>query len=761
MRMFNRALSPKQATSFVAALVAVVIVGGALPARAQSNSVTGQPPPFDPQRDIPTERLFVPGLVGWWPFDETGGLVAPDAAGSSDGRLVGFVRPQWPQGQLGRALEFDGASTNVVVIPDAPALNPGRQISLSAWIYSRTAGSEHPETIIAKNPGSDAQYSLAINRGGVVRFTLGASSLSSRMRIAPNTWTHVLASFDGQAMRLYLNGKADPNSFDRRIPAAATASDVFIGSAGYETRSSAFNGLIDDVRIYSVGLNFAAVASLYNEGVHNSNSEFQTRLQALNYGDMYSVDSASAAKVRTEERPWWRSWLASIQGGPFPPGSVWAAACNAPMDQTGKLLDCFLKKNPNVAAAIVWRKPGSRPQTEINIPWANWDAQSKNDLAEAFYYAFEWMNGGLQSFNGYQLVDPPVNQFTQPDDAPAVTELAPQDAWHLYVNIIAQSLAVEIGGFVPWTITGYSAQELETLFDSNNVASLQMESSNALDPSVAPVWGYTPAGGYTMDAPPTTYFQFLVDNNMVQGNHKTTINALINWSRYNLLHILDWADLTALQFQGWWNYRGNSPGSAVLSGTLGPYQTATPLPPFPPGMPHNWVEGCHGVVTLYRGLLHTVNIPTDYVVEFGHGMPIWWTVSESLSHGDDVESGILWHNGAYLNKPSTWETWPVYPPADQFPISLTDFHDWFTGPNSNALNVGRQQFELDVIKYPDADLLTMYCYDKAHGLSHANGTVFASLAPDFLQIFPLQTLQSMGFWNTLASESAQFGFCGP
>lgn len=755
--MLSRTLPGKPAALFAVVLSAVVSVGGAQLACAQNLGTTDRLQAFNPERDIPTERVLVPGLVGWWRFDETEGLVAPDAAGSNDGRLAGFTSPQWPRGELGRALEFDGASANAVVIRNAPALNPGSQISLSAWIYSYTAGRRRPETIIGKGAGSDTQYSLAIERGGVIRFTLGASSLSSETKILPNSWTHVLASFDGETMRLYLNGRAEPETLDRSGPIAATESDVLIGSASNADQPAAFNGLIDDVRIYSVGQNFAAVANLFTEDVHNSNSEFDSRLATSNYGNVYSVDTPAAAHVRTDQN-WWRGWLEGLESGPFLPGSIWATACNAPIDQTGKTLECFLQRNPNIASAIVWRKSGSRPQTEVDVPWTHWDAQAKKDLAEAFYYAFEWMNGGLQSFGGYSLVDPPVNQFAQPDTAPAITEFAPQDAWHLYVNTIAQSLAVEIGGFVPWTITGYSTNELQTLFDSNNVVSLQMESSNTLDPSVPAVWGYVPAG-FTMDAPPTTFFQFLVDHNMIRGNHKTTIDELINWSRFNLLHISNWTDISAAAFEGWWNYRGSSPGSAVLSGTLGPYR---PLPPFPPALIHNWVQGCHGVVTLYQGLLRTVNIPTDYAIEFGHGMPIWWTVSESLSHGDDMESCILCKTGAESNKPSTWENWHKYPEASEYPITLTDFNEWFVGPNASSLNVGRQDFILMNVKYPDDDLLTMYCYDKAHGLSHANGTVLASLqGSPFLLLFPLQALESMGFWNTLASESAQFGFCGP
>jgi hypothetical protein len=741
------------------AVIAVAVFAGA--SACAQTAPPSQPPPFRPNYDITTERLAVPFLVGWWPFDETTGLVAPDAEGSNVGTLVGFTTPRWLPGQLGRALEFNGAGTDAVVIPNAAGLNPSSQISLSAWIYSYTAGSAHAETIIAKGIGSGTQYSLAIEPGGLVQFTLDGLVLTSEGKISPNAWMHVFSSYDGETMRLYLNGNPDRNSMERSGPILATESDIHIGSAANADQPNTFNGLIDDVRIYSLGLNFASVSSLYDQGVHDSNSALQVRADNVSYGDQYIVDLPSASQIPPYLSSWWAGWWESIHSGLFGPGFGTAVECKTILDQTGALLSCYLERNPSIAAAIVWHQTGSAPQTSVAVPWAQWNAQQKADLAEAFYYAFQWLNGELQSFNGYQLVDPPVNQFNQPDAAPALTEFSSTAAWHLYVNTIAQSLAVEVGGFVPWSITGYQANELQALFDSSNIVSLQMASANSLDPSVQPVWGYVPAG-YTMDAPPTTYFQWLVNNNIIQGNHSATIDQLINWSRYNLLHILNWTDISALQFQGWWNYRGSSPASAVLAGTLGPYQTANPIPPFPPGLPHNWVYGCHGVVTLYRGLLRTINIPTDYVIEFGHGMPIWWTISQSLSHGDDVESQILDKNSAEMNQPNTWEKWPKYAPAKDFPISLTDFNNWFTGPNSNYLNVGRQAFEMWTIQYPDADMLTMYCSDKAHGLSPANGTVLASLQGSLLlDLFPLSSLESMGFWNTLAAYSAQFGFCGP
>ncbi len=762
------------------AVLLIAIWGGAALACAQTQAgaARGATARFlEPRRGAASEMVITRGIAGWWPFDESQGLVAAGAAGTNTGHLVGFTSPRWLQGQLGRALAFDGASSNAVVISNAPALNPGQQISLSAWIYSYTAGSAQPETIISKDAGGLSQYSLSIEKQGLVRFTLGASILTGGTKIVPNTWTHVLASYDGRIMRVFINGTAEPGSLGRSGSIAAAEAPVRIGSTANAKQPNAFNGLLDDVRIYARALNFAQAARLYREGIHNSNSEFMSHMQLANYGDVYSVDTGMAVGIQTGlAQTWWQAYLAAIESSATPPGTVWKNACGVGIDDAGRLdgpgrrdnagriddagrlLECFFKKNPHIAESIVWREADTNSQTVSERPYIQWKPLAKKQLASAFYYAFQWMKGGLQSFNGFNLIDPPVNQFTQPDAAPAITEFDPDAAWHLYVNTVAQSLAVEIGGFVPWSVTGYSKEELRLLFDSEYVVSIELASSNVDDPSIPLVFGYVPAG-MTMDAPPTTYFKFLVDQNMIRGNHKTTIEQLINWSRFNLLHITDWTDVSAKAFEGWWDYRGTSPASRVLSGTLGPYR---PVPPYPPAMLHNWVDGCHGVVTLYRGLLRTVNIPVDYRIEFGHGMPIWWTVGESLSHGDDVESAILIKDGAQSNKPSSWEQWHKYAKASEYPITLTEFNDWFVGPNQNYLNVGRRAYELLTIKYPDDDLLTMYCYDKAHGLSHAQGTVLASLQGSLLiQVYPLATLEAMGFWNTLASEAAQFGFCGP
>src|SRR6202030_2837034 len=60
-----------------------------------------------------------PALLGWWKFDENGGLAASDASGGNNtGALVNG--PTWTAGQFGSALSFDPSLSQYVQVPDSP-----------------------------------------------------------------------------------------------------------------------------------------------------------------------------------------------------------------------------------------------------------------------------------------------------------------------------------------------------------------------------------------------------------------------------------------------------------------------------------------------------------------------------------------------------------------------------------------------------------------------------------------------------------------
>jgi hypothetical protein len=76
-------------------------------------------------------------------------------------------------------------------------------------------------------------------------------------------WHHVAAVYDGARVSLYADGRLDMS-----VEAAGTTRTndykVFIG-ANAEKPGRNWNGLIDDVRIYSCGLNAEELARIHRE----------------------------------------------------------------------------------------------------------------------------------------------------------------------------------------------------------------------------------------------------------------------------------------------------------------------------------------------------------------------------------------------------------------------------------------------------------------------------------------------------------------
>jgi len=106
-------------------------------------------------------------LVGYWKFDEGSGTTAYDSSGNGlDGTLNGD--PQWVEGQLGGALDFDG-NGDFVEIPHSTILSITDEITITAWTYMR--GNASGELAIVSKGGwaaNDLPYELTETPGGVI-----------------------------------------------------------------------------------------------------------------------------------------------------------------------------------------------------------------------------------------------------------------------------------------------------------------------------------------------------------------------------------------------------------------------------------------------------------------------------------------------------------------------------------------------------------------------------------------------------------------
>jgi len=110
-----------------------------------------------------------------------------------------------------QGLQFDGEKTYVEV-KDHPVLDLTGPLTLAAWVNFQEGGTENPR-IISKGWEVRSGYELLlIGTGKQRRFQFAAEGLGrfdSSSYLTAGTWHHLSATYDGQRVKLLLNGKLD------------------------------------------------------------------------------------------------------------------------------------------------------------------------------------------------------------------------------------------------------------------------------------------------------------------------------------------------------------------------------------------------------------------------------------------------------------------------------------------------------------------------------------------------------------------------
>ena len=204
-----------------------------------------------------------PDLRGWWKFDEGRGSVAFDWSGySNHGTLVGGL--QWVAGNIESALQFDGTD-DYIDLDDPAELQITGNITLAAWIKSEGVGGER--NIIAKGYvfSPNGEIRLQLNGGN---YNVGSLDADGQHEVSAggadadiNQWVHLAGTYDGSKWNIYRNGQL-LNSAENGVGAVPVAVGWAIGSRGGDMIDQLFEGLIDDVRIYSRVLTQAEIAAI-------------------------------------------------------------------------------------------------------------------------------------------------------------------------------------------------------------------------------------------------------------------------------------------------------------------------------------------------------------------------------------------------------------------------------------------------------------------------------------------------------------------
>jgi hypothetical protein len=210
-----------------------------------------------------TPTAPVGGLVGHWEFDDGGGSMATDSsAKGNDGAVNGAT---WTTGIIGGALSFTGTDSDYVQIPNESDYDLASAVSYAVWIKAGRSSISWMGVITKANHmnlqryGTEDYLVWQTKAGTITNYQLKANTA-----VLDDQWHHIAVTYDGSQKCIYADGVLD-NSVPATGTINTTDTPVMIGKNG-QVPGHAFDGVIDDVRIYDYALTAAEVQTLYDMG---------------------------------------------------------------------------------------------------------------------------------------------------------------------------------------------------------------------------------------------------------------------------------------------------------------------------------------------------------------------------------------------------------------------------------------------------------------------------------------------------------------
>jgi len=196
--------------------------------------------------------------------DEGSGPGTTDRSGWGNGGLL--VGPQWVRDEERWVLRFDGVD-DYINVPHANSLNPLDRVTLEAWVKP-DADTGHSTQIMAKYfdlllalYGHETPYQAV----GTFR-AAARGRVEGRRDIEAGRWHHLAQTYDGQRVRLYVDGKPVAEA-ELSGNLAASLNPLFIGTYLPHEGNAWYKGLLGGVRMHWRALGAEEIARIAAQGL--------------------------------------------------------------------------------------------------------------------------------------------------------------------------------------------------------------------------------------------------------------------------------------------------------------------------------------------------------------------------------------------------------------------------------------------------------------------------------------------------------------
>ena len=200
-------------------------------------------------------------LALYMSFSQLDGDKVIDESGNKNHGKIEKAKLAKGKGKYGDAMQFKGGD-NHVLIKSSKTLSIPDEVTISVWVNWNDAPGDGWLAVLAngKQGGPWENYGLFVNRGS--RYFYFTTSLggegehkvrnSGNNTTEPEKWTHCVCTYDGKTAKIYVDGELKKEDA-QGLKLVGGNVDLRLGHR--EGSGHWYNGLIDEVAIFSVALN--------------------------------------------------------------------------------------------------------------------------------------------------------------------------------------------------------------------------------------------------------------------------------------------------------------------------------------------------------------------------------------------------------------------------------------------------------------------------------------------------------------------------
>ncbi len=204
-------------------------------------------------------------------------------------------------GVRGRAVDLDGKNAFI----DSAPLKPGKGVTVSAFVKLRSHAAEGTAQYILSQGEWNKDWSLGLS-GGRLRMAVGGAFAQSPQPIPLNQWVHVAGTYDGVALRVFVDG-VDPHGAPPEE--VVRAGDVQVVERRFEQDVQTPAGAACAVRVVGGGEAFTVEPGkpvLIVAAVRSRFDQADFRAGAVKRAAGFTADELAA--LRQAHEAWWRDF---------------------------------------------------------------------------------------------------------------------------------------------------------------------------------------------------------------------------------------------------------------------------------------------------------------------------------------------------------------------------------------------------------------------------------------------------------------------